>query len=109
MALNPATVWGVVIGMGVVNYALRLLPVAVLSKIRLPRPVERWLSFIPVSVMAALVVGEIFHPNGTWPLPWANPHLLATIPTALVYLKTRSFITTSVLGIVFFVLIRAVI
>jgi branched-subunit amino acid transport protein len=106
VALTPSTVWGVVIGMGVVNYLLRLAPLAVLSKVRLPRPIERWLSFIPVSVMSALVVGEVLHPNGTWPAPWANAHLLAAIPTGLVYLRTRSFITTSVLGIVFFVVIR---
>lgn len=100
-------IWTVIIGMGVSNYALRLLPIAVLSRLELPRPVLRWLSFIPVSVLAALVVVEVLRPNGSW-LPLAsNPYLYAAVPTAYVFYKTRSFLGAMLAGIALFVAFRA--
>ncbi|PKQ20405.1 MAG: branched-chain amino acid ABC transporter [Actinobacteria bacterium HGW-Actinobacteria-6] len=100
-------VWIVVIGMALANFALRFIPIALLSQLKLPRPIERWLSFIPVSVMSALVVGEVLRPDGVWLPPLSNPYLFAAIPTALVYYKWRSFLGTTVAGILFFLVFRA--
>ena len=67
------------------------LPITVLSRLRIPRPLERWLSFVPVSVMAALVAGEVAASRtDTGCRRSQNPYLFAALPTALVYYKTRS-------------------
>lgn len=101
-----AAVWAVIAGMAVTNLVLRLAPIAVLSRVRIPRAVERWLSYIPVSVMAALVATEVLRPGGAWPAPWANPYLLAAVPTAFVYRRTRSLFGATVVGVVAFLAFR---
>jgi branched-subunit amino acid transport protein len=95
--------WAVALGMGAVNYALRITPFAALAKARLPRPVLRWLSFVPVAVMAALVVGEVARPGGEWVVPWLNPWLYAALGTAAAYRLSRSFLGATVIGIALFV------
>jgi len=107
--VSDGYIWAVVIGMALSNYALRLLPIAVLSRLELPRPVLRWLSFIPVSVLAALVVVEVLRPNGAWLPLVANPYLYAAVPTAYVFHKTRSFLGATLAGIALFVVFRALV
>jgi branched-subunit amino acid transport protein len=106
--MKDSYIWAVVIGMGVANYALRLLPIAVLSRLELPRPILRWLSFIPVSVLAALVVVEVLRPDGSWLPPASNPYLFAAVPTAYIFYRTRSFLGATLAGIALFVVFRAV-
>ena len=105
--MKSTYIWAVIAGMGVVNFLLRYVPIAWLSRLKLPRPIERWLSFIPVSAMSALVVGEVLRPDGTWLPPLHNPYLFAAVPTAVIYYKWRSFLGTTVAGIVFFLVFRA--
>lgn len=102
-------VWAVIIGMAIANYAVRFMPMALLSRIELPKPLLRFLSFIPVTVMSALTVGEILRPDGRWLAPLSNPYLFAAIPTAFVYYKWRSFLGTTVAGILFFLVFRTLV
>lgn len=98
--------WGLAIAMAITNLVFRLGPIALLSRVRMPLAVERWLSFVPASVMSALVATEILHPGGRWMLPWQNIYVFAAIPTALVYWKTKSFLGASVTGMVAFLALR---
>ena len=104
--MTDSFIWAVIIGMAAANFAIRFIPIAVVSRLNLPRPVMRWLSFVPVAVMGALVSTEVLRPGGEFPSPITNPYLLAAIPTGLVYWKTRSFLGATVAGMVLFVLIR---
>ncbi len=104
--MHPEFIWAVVIGMAVTNYLTRFPPIAVVSRIDLPRPVMRWLSFIPVSVMGSLVALEVLRPGGTFVDPLTSPYVWAALPTALVYRLTRSFLGATVTGMVLFVALR---
>jgi branched-subunit amino acid transport protein len=84
-----------------------MLPITVLSRLRIPRPLERWLSYVPVAVMAALVAGEVVRPGGRWLPPLHNPYLLAALPTAFVYWWTKSLLGSTVVGILGFLAFRA--
>lgn len=100
-------IWTVIVAMAVANYAVRYPPIAVLSRLRLPEWLRRWLSYIPVSVMATLVIGEVVRPDGTWLRPLTNPYLWASVATGIVYWKTRSFLGASLAGVAFFLALRA--
>ena len=104
--MTHALAWTVIVGMAVTNLALRLLPLGVLSRVRMPLVLERWLSYVPVSVMAAMVALEVLRPGGRWMGIVENPYLLAAIPTALVYYFYRSFIGATVVGVVAFLALR---
>lgn len=92
--------------MAVANFAIRFAPIAVLSRFNLPAPFLRWLSFIPVSVMGALVASEVMRPGGVWVPPLHNPGLFAAVLTALVYHRWRSFLGATVCGMIAFVILR---
>jgi branched-subunit amino acid transport protein len=97
----------VVIGMATVNFTVRFLPLAILSRLDLPRPMLRWLSFIPISVMGALVASEVLRPQGQWRPPLTNPGLWAALLTALVFRLTRSFLGATLVGVLSYVVLRA--
>lgn len=107
--MSATYVWLVILSMALVTYGLRALPITLLARIRMPEPLERWLSFVPVSVMAALVASEVVRPDGNWLPPLHNPYLLAAVPTGLVYHKTRSLLGATVAGIVCFLALRALV
>lgn len=100
-------IWSVIALMATANFAVRFVPIAIVSRLNLPEPFVRWLSYVPASVMGALVAGEILRPGGEYLLTPRNPYLLAAIPTAFIYHRTRSFLGASVAGMVIFVGIRA--
>jgi branched-subunit amino acid transport protein len=106
---RDAFLWAVVLLMGASNLLIRFVPVAVVSRLRLPRPVERWLSFVPVCVLATIVTSEVLRPGGRFLAPQANPYLMAALPTALVYYLSRSFIGATLTGIVAFLVFRALV
>ncbi len=105
--MSDSLIWGVIVGMAVLNFLIRFLPMAAISRVELPRPVMRWLEFIPVAVMGALVANTVVRPGGDWVAPWSNPWLLACAATALAYRITRSFLGATVIGMAAFVAFRA--
>ncbi|WP_042457044.1 AzlD domain-containing protein [Neobacillus dielmonensis] len=101
--------WGIliiIIGTALVTFLPRVLPLMVLSRFELPEWGTRWLSFVPISVMAALVGQEIFMNDGELSLSFRNLDLIAAIPTFLVAVKTRSLLATVLCGIISMMLLR---
>ena len=105
--MSATTVWAVIIGMAIANFAIRFTPLALLSRVELPEWLRRWLSYIPVSAMATLVAAEVLRPDGEWLSPLGNPYLWATVLTGLFYWRTRSFLGSTVAGFVFVLVFRA--
>lgn len=103
---SQATIWVVIVGMAVLNFAVRYPPMALLSRLELPGSVARWLSFVPISVMGALVASEVLRPSGTWTNPLTSPYVYAAAITALVFKLTRSFLGATVAGMVSFVVLQ---
>lgn len=102
-----STIVLVIVGMALANFAIRFTPIALLSRFDLPRPVLRWLSFVPISVMGALVASEVLRPMGQWQPPLSNPGFYAAVITAAVFYRTRSFLGATVGGMVAYVALRA--
>jgi branched-subunit amino acid transport protein len=105
-SLSQATIWGVIVGMAVLNYAVRFPPIVVISRMELPKPIMRWLSFVPIAVMGALVSGEVLRPAGQWSNPLVSPSVYAAIITGVVFKLTRSFLGATVAGMASFVLLQ---
>lgn len=105
--MSSALIWSVIVGMALANYATRFPPIAIVSRLELPAPVMRWLSFIPASVMGSLVALEVFRPGGQWAGSPTSPYVWAAILTGLVYHASRSFLGATLSGVAVFVGIRA--
>jgi branched-subunit amino acid transport protein len=94
--------------MALVTYLPRMLPLVVLSRFKLPPAVLRWLSFVPVAVLSALLAKELLTGGGGLALPPAHPQLLAAVPTFVIAIYTRSLMGTVVAGIVAMALLRLI-
>lgn len=97
----------IILGSAIVTFVPRVLPLVVLSRITLPDWGMRWLSYVPIAVMAALVGQELMLQDGKL-LFHKNLELLAAVPTFAVAIVTRSLLGTVVAGIVSMMVIRLV-
>lgn len=95
----------IIFGSALVTFLPRVLPLMVLSRMELPEWAIRWLDYVPISVMAALVGQELFVQDGRFSL-LNNVELLAAIPTVLVAMRTKSLLGTVVTGMVSIMALR---
>ena len=101
-------VWSVIIGGGIVTVLPRILPITILSKIRLNKSVEQFLTYIPISILAALIAVELFTTDNKFSIQSNALELLAAIPTILVALKKNNLLLTVVVGIISIAFLRYV-
>ncbi len=93
--------------MSVVTYLPRVLPVLLLSRRRLPAAVERWLSYVPVSVLAALLIPSLVAPQGTLDFTvTSNPALWVSVPVFAVAILTRNLFATVLSGMFMIAFLR---
>ena len=105
MTVRPA-ILALFAGMALVTYLPRMLPLAVLSRFQLPPLLLRWLGFVPVAVLSALLAKELLVQNGALAFSITNPFLLAAVPTFVVAVWSRSLMGTVLTGIVAVALLR---
>jgi len=89
----------IILGMALVTYVPRALPMTVLSRASLPGWFRRWLGFVPVAVLAALLGPALLLPSGRWQPVWDNLPLLASLPAFWVAGRTRSLFRTVLAGL----------
>jgi branched-subunit amino acid transport protein len=96
-----------IVGMGVVTYLPRLIPLLVLSRRRdtnpekptMPAWLMRWLGYVPVAVLAAMLLPSLLVVEGRAHLAWDNLYLWAALPTAWIAWKTRSLVGAVLAGV----------
>lgn len=88
----------IILGMGLVTYLPRVLPLLLLAQRRLPQGLIDWLSLIPVAILAALLAPGLFLSSHEQTLTLGKPELYAAIPTFLFALRTRSLGLSVIIG-----------
>jgi branched-subunit amino acid transport protein len=107
--LSHRSIIALVLGMLLVNFVLRYSSLAALSRVQLPRPLMRWLSYVPIAVMGALLATEVLIPavEGSAHVPvYLNPGLYGLTVAMLAFRFTKSFMGGTIVGIVVFALVR---
>jgi branched-subunit amino acid transport protein len=89
-----------ILGMALVTYVPRLLPVSLLSSRSLPPLAIAWLRYVPVAVLAAMLFPSILIWEACLDLSPNNLFFWAALPTFLVAWKTRSLFGSVVVGTV---------
>jgi branched-subunit amino acid transport protein len=95
-----------VAGMALVTYLPRLLPAWLLQGRSISPFIAAWLRYVPVAVLAALLIPSLLVADGKFNLAWDNLYLWAALPAALVALKTRSMFATVLAGMAMVALAR---
>ena len=86
------------IGMGLVTYLLRTLPLLYLAHKQLPQWLIDWLGLIPVAVLSALLAPSLVATATERSFSLGKPELIVAIPTLIFALKTRSLGGTVLIG-----------
>ena len=97
----PDYLW-LILGMGIVTYLPRVLPLLVLAQRNLPQGFLDWLGLIPVAILAALLAPGLLVSGAERSLDLGKPELFAAIPTLLFALRTRSLGGSVLLGMALF-------
>ena len=85
-----------ILGMAVVTYLPRFSHV--LTRLEIPPLVIAWLRYVPVAVLAALVVPGILTVNGQITISPANHYLLASLLAFLVAWRYKNMMLTVTIG-----------
>lgn len=93
-----------IIGMGLVTYIPRWLPLMWLTSREINPLFARWLSFVPASILSALVLPSILTAPATHELSLTRPEFLVAIPTLLFGWWTRSLGGTVIVGMLLYYL-----
>lgn len=96
--MDQTVIFLAIIGMMIVTFLPRLLPIWLLSSRRLPDFIERWLSYIPPSVLAALLLPELLAKNNRIDPSASQEYLIAALPAFLVVWRTRSMFAAVIVG-----------
>jgi len=108
MSTAPATLGLIILGMGIVTYAIRLSLIALLGRIEVSPLVRRALRFVPPAVLSALILPELLLPGGVLDLSLGNARLLAGTLAALVAWRCRNALLAIALGMVALWILQAV-
>lgn len=93
--------------MALVTFLPRVIPILTLSRRSLPEPVERWLSYVPVAVLSALLAPALFMVEGEINLAFSgNPALWVSIPVLITAILSRNLFITVLAGMFLIALVR---
>ena len=97
--MDQTLIFLTILGMLVVTYLPRVLPVWLLSSKSLPPLVIAWLRYVPVAVLSAMLLPSLVMQDNQIHIRADNLFLWATVPTILVAWKTKSFFGAVLVGI----------
>jgi branched-subunit amino acid transport protein len=87
-----------ILGMLLVTYLPRVMPILVLSSKSLPPVVVAWLRYVPVAVLAAMLLPSLIVQERGVYFGLDNLFFWAAFPTLFVTWKTRSFFGAVLVG-----------
>ena len=92
----------VVIGMGLVTFVPRWLPLVYLTRRNLPSWLVEWLDLIPAAILSALLLPHLVTASEPRSLDFLRPELLVALPTFVFAIFTKSLGGTVITGMLLF-------
>jgi branched-subunit amino acid transport protein len=96
--MDQTIIFLTIFGMLLVTYLPRVFPIWVLSSKSLPPLVVVWLRYVPVAVLAAMLLPSLVVHDSQINLGIDNLFFWAAFPTLFVAWKTRSFFGAVIVG-----------
>lgn len=104
--MEESTILITLVSMAAVTYIPRLLPAWFLRDKQLPPFLVAWLRYVPVAVLAALLLPSLLVEGEKINFSVNNLYLWAAIPAALVAWKKKSLFGTVIVGMLVVALAR---
>jgi len=97
-----------ILGMMLVTFLVRYPVMAIVGRIDLPERVFRALRYVPVAVLTAIIIPELFIRDGNFAITLANAYLVGGIVSIIVAWRFHNLLLTIVVGMGTFLLWRAI-
>ncbi len=94
------TLWLMLLIIGLITYAIRLSCIGLLGQREMPALLLKALRFVPITVLPAIILPQLFLRNNTLVLSVQNPRWIAGILAAIVAWRTRNVLLTILVGMV---------
>ena len=94
------TLWLMVLVIGGITYAIRLSCIGLLGQKDMPALLLKALRFVPITVLPAIIMPELFLRNNTLALSIQNPRWMAGMLAAIVAWRTRNVLLTIAVGMI---------
>nr|WP_067290453.1 AzlD domain-containing protein [Marinobacterium profundum] len=92
--MSELELWLLFLAVGLGTFALRLSFIQFHAQLRLPAVLNRALTYVPASVLAALVLPSVVNSGVDGELSLLSPRTLAALAAALVAWKTKNILFT---------------
>ncbi|HHX23457.1 MAG: AzlD domain-containing protein [Tepidanaerobacteraceae bacterium] len=106
MKINSSYLY-LIMGMCLVTYLPRMLPATLLSKRKIHKVLIRFLSFIPVAVLSALLFPAVFMVNNRISISWSNHVFIAALFTFPLAYKTKNMFLTVLMGMAIVIILNS--
>ncbi len=94
------TLWLMLLVIGAVTYAIRLSCIGLLGQRDMPALLLKALRFVPIAVLPAIILPELFLRNNALALSVQNPRWMAGLLAGFVAWRTRNVLLTIAVGMV---------
>jgi branched-subunit amino acid transport protein len=94
------TLWLMLLVIGAITYAIRLSCIGLLGQRDMPALLLKALRFVPIAVLPAIILPQLFLRNNTLALSLQNPRWIAGILAGVVAWRTRNVLLTIAVGMV---------
>lgn len=98
MMIERDFIW-MLLGVSLVTLVPRVLPMMLVSRFELPQWLLKFLQYVPIAVMTALLAQSVLVKDETWIPLFDNLNLIVLIPTLIAAIWTRSLLVTVLVGV----------
>ncbi len=95
-----------IVGMMVVTFVPRMLPLLMASRVRLPASVELALNYVPIAVLTIIITQTVFFQQGVFNTTPSNPYLWASVTAMFIAVIQKRLIVTIASGLFVFALCK---
>ncbi len=104
--MNDTTFILIILGTMVVTYIPRMLPLVLLSKVELPKRVEKFLDYIPIAILGSILFTSLIYKEEQIDISLNNEFLIAGIITIILAKFIKRVDVIVIFGILITIVIR---
>ena len=101
-------IWLVMVLGGLLTFGMRLSFIYLFGRIEIPEMVQRALSFVPPSVLSAIILPQLLMPSGSFDISLGNHRLLAGFIAIIVAWFTKNTLLTILVGMVVLLILQII-
>ena len=106
--MDQGTLLLTILGMWAVTFGLKVGPIALLARRRLPPAVAETIRPLPIAILAALFVPNVLMPEGALAIEPGNYFIWGVLVAFLVHLASRNLLATVMAGMAAVALLRLI-